>query len=209
MIGWTEEMDNHLRENFGKIPTKELAAFLGKSGYATHKHAKTLSIPKKPSYIRNGKVCYRWTDEDTALLIREHRKKSTTELGVMLKGRNWATISKKMQALGLRKRMDHYEGKIWIRRTNTGSFQVKIFKDGRFQMYGRWLWEQKYGPVPKDKVIVSKDGNPLHCNHIENLVMITRRLQLLSNHPLLTKDEAIAYDIINGIKDNLNIKRRH
>ena len=209
IIGWTEEMEQFLRDNYGKLSAKDVGAAVGKSLFMVHKRAQKLKIECDGAYIRNGRVCHKWSKEDLDLLIKHHRTKSATELGEMLKGRNWSTIAKKMQVLKLKKRMANYDGKVWIRKTETGAWQVKIFKDGRFQSYSHWLWRQHYGEIPKGKVIVTKDGNPLHCNHLDNLEMINRRLQLYKNNPRLTKDEAIAFDMIAEIKDNMNIKRNH
>lgn len=208
MIYWTKEQDDYLRAQYCKVPTSEIAAVVGKTADAVYSRAGKLGIQHRGSFVRKGKVCLMWTEADIKLLIRWHRKKTVKELGEMLGGRNWSTIAKKMRDLGLTKRMAHYEGKVWIRRTQTGRMQVRIFMSGRMMSYAQWVWLKHHDEIPEGKVVVSKDGNPLHCRRIEDLALVSRRLQLYKNHPRLTGEEAVAYDLIAEIKDLHNIKRR-
>ncbi len=43
-----------------------------------------------------------------------------------------------------------------------------------------WIWEQAHGPVPDGQVIAFRDGNKLHCE-IENLMLVTRSELLCLN----------------------------
>lgn len=207
-IFWNSENDQYLRENYGVIENKRISDKLGKSVSCIHNRARKLSLDKS-FYMRKGLMCVKWTEEDTRILVKLHRKKTMSELGQILGGRSWHTIASRMRYLGLRKRMCNYEGKIWVRRTDTGSYQVRIFKDGKFRSYAQTLWNAHYGEVPRGKVVVTKDRNPLHCRDIGNLEIINQRLQLYRNNPRISDDEAIAHDLIAGIKDNLNIPRKH
>lgn len=55
---------------------------------------------------------------------------------------------------------------------------IKVKDDGRLQdrwiPYARHLWEKHYGPVPKDLLVVHKDGNQMH-DVIDNLILVDRR----------------------------------
>lgn len=49
------------------------------------------------------------------------------------------------------------------------------------------MWEQKHGPVPKGMVVFFKDGNPLHCED-SNFILLTRA-ELLALNRLNYRDE--------------------
>lgn len=44
----------------------------------------------------------------------------------------------------------------------------------------RYLWEQERGPIPKDMVLIFKDGNKLNCE-LSNLELITKRDNIRRN----------------------------
>lgn len=46
--------------------------------------------------------------------------------------------------------------------------------------YHRYLWEKKHGPVPKNHVIIFKDGNTLNCK-LSNLKCITKQENMIRN----------------------------
>lgn len=208
MIYWTVEQDQYLLDSYGRVDTRDIAKRVGKSTDAVYGRARKINARGQAGYIRRGKECHFWSDEEIALLIKWHRKKTRKELGAMLRGRSIHTIAGKMYELGLKKRMAHYDGKVWVKRTVTGAFQVRIYKGGRMMSYAQWVWFKHHDEIPKSMVVVPKDGHPLHCRRIEDLLLVSRRLQLYKNHPRLTREEAVAYDLIAEIKDLHNIKRR-
>jgi len=208
MIKWTKEQDDYLRAKYCKVPADEIGDVIGKTADAIYSRAGKLSLRHQAAFTRGGKICHKWSADDVKLLIKWHRKKTQKELGKMFGDRSWHTVAKKMRDLGLTKRMAHYEGKVWIRKTQTGRLQVRIFTAGKMMSYAQWVWFKHYPEIPEGKVVVPKDGNPLHCRRIEDLTLISRRLQLYKNHPRLTAEEAVAYDLIAEIKDLHNIKRR-
>lgn len=50
----------------------------------------------------------------------------------------------------------------------------------RYRHKHAWIWEQTHGPVPKGYVVAFRDGNKLHCE-IENLMLVTRSELLCLN----------------------------
>lgn len=88
-----------------------------------------------------------------------------------------------------------HKGTIRIR-TNSNGKQYSFIKvlgiiDGvhRWRLYARYIWEQHYGPIPKGRLIIHKDGDPLN-DSIDNLLMIIRnQLPIVQRQidPLLEK----------------------
>ena len=52
--------------------------------------------------------------------------------------------------------------------------------NNKFVLYHRFLWEEKYGEIPKGFILVFRDKNSLNYE-IENLELITRRENLKRN----------------------------
>lgn len=69
-----------------------------------------------------------------------------------------------------------YNGAITVRRISEkrGAKPYKFIRinQGEWALYHQYVWEQKYGKIPKGMNVVFKDGNSLNCK-IENLEMIT------------------------------------
>jgi len=67
-----------------------------------------------------------------------------------------------------------YDGCLSLRKKQNGEryYYIRI-SQAKWVLYQRYLWEQKYGSIPKGMIIIFKDKNPLNCT-IENLEMISR-----------------------------------
>lgn len=53
--------------------------------------------------------------------------------------------------------------------------------DHRTQEYGRYLWEQAYGPIPNDFMIIYLDGDYMNCT-LDNLVCIPTKYRSFLRH---------------------------
>lgn len=90
---WTAEQDDRLREAYGKVPTKDLAAELGRGKLAVCQRANVLGLV-------HG-YCRPWTDEERlAVRIGHARGLSVTVLARAI-GRDVAVVSKQAIRLGL------------------------------------------------------------------------------------------------------------
>lgn len=58
----------------------------------------------------------------------------------------------------------------------------------RWQFVHRIIWEMHYGPLPKDFVIIFRDGNKSNCR-IDNLLLATRNELLTMNQKGLYSDD--------------------
>lgn len=65
--------------------------------------------------------------------------------------------------------------------TQDGYVEIKIKEPNVFVLKHRWLWEQKYGKIPKDKIIIFLDGNKQNLD-LDNLALINRKENLTMNN---------------------------
>ena len=66
-----------------------------------------------------------------------------------------------------------------------GYTYIKLTNNKKWKLKHRWIWEQKYGEIPADYVIIFADGNKKNCN-IENLILVARKeLAVLKKNKLL------------------------
>ena len=81
-----------------------------------------------------------------------------------------------------------YNGFITLRKTQRGEkyYYIRIVKR-KWELYQRYLWEQKYGLIPKGMLIIFKDKNSLNCN-MENLEMISKSENVRRN---MNREKAI------------------
>jgi hypothetical protein len=75
-----------------------------------------------------------------------------------------------------------YDGAISIRfykKDNKYYKYIRVQK-GKWQLLQRFIWEQKYGEIPKGFILRFKDGDTMNCE-INNLEMIRRRENMKRN----------------------------
>ena len=59
--------------------------------------------------------------------------------------------------------------------------QIKVGQPSKWVKKSRYVWEQHYGKIPKDKVLIFKDGNRLNCD-INNLALISKTDRIIFNY---------------------------
>lgn len=74
-----------------------------------------------------------------------------------------------------------HDGAIVVRSDKKGNTYVWIrISKANWKMLHIHQWEQEHGPVPKGKIVVFKDKNPMHTN-LANYELITRKENMLRN----------------------------
>lgn len=98
-----------------------------------------------------------------------------------------------------------------IRLSKDGYVEVKIAEPNKWRLKHLFIWEQKFGPVPKGHAVVFLDGNKLNLT-LENLSLIPRsqllilnRRGLIYNDPDNTKTGILIAEIID--KGNKRLKK--
>ena len=79
----------------------------------------------------------------------------------------------------------------------------------RWKLLHKEIWEQHNGPIPDDKVLLFKDGNPMNCT-IDNLMLASRsELMTANKRGLRFEDPDLTETAINVIRlQQAAIKRR-
>ena len=74
-----------------------------------------------------------------------------------------------------------YDGCLSLRKKQNGEryYYIRI-SQAKWVLYQRYIWELKYGKIPKGMIIAFKDKNVLNCK-LENLEMISRIENLKRN----------------------------
>lgn len=72
-----------------------------------------------------------------------------------------------------------------------GYLYIKLPGRKKKTLKHRWIWEQKFGPIPKGYNIQFKDGNRQNCD-IDNLYIISRAEQMKSQNSLHRYPKEIA-----------------
>lgn len=74
-----------------------------------------------------------------------------------------------------------HDGYIRFHKDKSGIvYQYIRVEKAKFELLHRVIWQQHNGEIPKNHVVVFKDGNSLNCN-IENLEMITMEENMKRN----------------------------
>ena len=73
--------------------------------------------------------------------------------------------------------------------TVDGYIEIKVKEPRTWKLKHRVIWEQHYGPLPKNHAIIFLDGNKLNTD-ISNLKLISRRELLVMNRKNLFSEDA-------------------
>lgn len=100
-------------------------------------------------------------------------------------------------------------GTISMRKDNCGKkYQYIKLSDSNWQLYHRFIYEQKYGPIPPGYIVRFKDNNENNCE-INNLHVIPREenmnLNSMHNYPAPIKAIIRLY---NKLKNKINGKKQ-
>jgi hypothetical protein len=77
-----------------------------------------------------------------------------------------------------------------FRKDHSKQGYIYIKADGKMRPKHRWLWNHHFGPIPKNCIIIFRDGNPLKCT-IENLALISKSVNLRRNTDIIKRGESI------------------
>ena len=170
----TPDQENFLRDQFLKQSVKTLANKIGVSGGRVKRflNKNNLVIPKeliaqrkKESQLKKGNTPFnkgmKQSDYMTSEVIERTKK----------------TRFKK----GNKPHNTRKDGAISFRKDKSGYTYANVrINEGVWKPLHRVLWENTNGSIPKDSVVIFKDGNTMNIE-IENLELITRAENMLRN----------------------------
>lgn len=213
------------RTNFYKIWTEEEIEIL-KAKYPhmrTDKLSEELNCTRTEIYHRVTKLGLKKTEEflkspDSGIMIKGSTRGSQFRFP---KGHVPANKGKKMSE-EIKEKVKHtwfkkgnlpngtlYDGAITIRLDKSGHTYkwIRISKS-KWRMLQVFNWENINGPIPKDKIIVCKDGDTLNCDP-DNWMMITHNehLERNSGRKELT-DKYVVTKLANRDKEMREILRQ-
>lgn len=72
-------------------------------------------------------------------------------------------------------------------RITDGYYEVKVANPSTWKAKHRVIWEEHYGPIPDDHVVMFADQNPMNCT-LDNLMLVSRGQMAILNHNNLLQD---------------------
>lgn len=195
---WTKKKLEFLKENYFSMEGRELEAIIGFPTHVIYNKANSIGL-------RKGKPVY--SKEESDAVRRLYKTTSYKEIGELI-GRSADSVKhfcqtrklkrtakdqsflkeKYARATMFKKGNEPYntksDGELSIRSKKTGDREetyvfIRISK-GVWELYHRYLWEQKHGKIPEGMMVAFKNGNVLDCR-IENLELITMAENLRRN----------------------------
>lgn len=194
---WKDSYTKFLKRNYDKMTQREIAESLG----VRLGHIRFMCY--KHGLIKAKKII--WTFEEKAYLSTHYRLIGDVELAKNMTDKFGRPFTKQMiehamSRMNLKrsddeverikknnirnrkykkpdKKFKDYQTTIWTRK---GRKYKLIYLDGKFIFMNRFIWESVNGPIPKDKCVVFKDGNPMNCS-IDNLELKSKKEIILGN----------------------------
>lgn len=167
---YSEQEDKFLKDNVKGISFKQLV----------EKFNKKFNLNLSESSIANRK---------NALKLSSGIKGGQFQKGHIPanKGKKWNEYVSEQGQINSRKttfqkgHIPHNHKPVGSERINVdGYIEIKVKEPNIFVLKHRWVWEQKYGKIPKDKMIIFLDGNKQNLD-LENLALINRNEHLTMN----------------------------
>lgn len=174
---WTQQDIDTLVKLYPNNSSKDIAKILNRPVNSVYSLAHIHQLKKDPEYLRLA-------------MIREGEKLKILGAKTRFKPGNIshntgkqvsADQYEKMKVSFFKKGHEPHNIKFdgYERITKDGYVEIRIEK-AKFKLKHRYIWEQKYGSVPKGHVIIFKDGNNRNFD-INNLKMITMAENALRN----------------------------
>lgn len=172
---FTPEEDEFLKKNYLEIPAKRMAIMLGRHENTARQRMEILNILPPPEVIEKFKIESRFKKGITPANKGKKQTEYMTEEGIRISS---ATRYKK----GNRPHNTKEGTGIIITKTDHRGLKYKVIKiaDAHWEFLHRHIYEKEYGPIPKGKILVFKNGNQMDCR-IENFELITKAENLERN----------------------------
>ena len=163
--GWSNADLDYLRNNFRTISYPEIARHLGKRSGTVNSMAWKLGLK-------------RTQEEQKAIVLKYNTScfpKGSTPANKGKKGYCAPGCEVSWFKKGQLPKNTLADGVITIRHKKGDNHPYQFIRIGqaKWVFLHRHIWEQAKGPIPKDSVVIFKDGNTLNCV-LDNLELITK-----------------------------------
>lgn len=208
MNEYTQEELDYIRENYHKIPAKDIAKHLNRPINSLYAKARQLNVYRDINY----------TKEEDDFIRENYLKMSDKEIGKALGRTHLSIMWRRNRMLHLKKSSKqavrkegifqkghvpanaHKVGTVVLR--NDGNSQIlyiKVPNEKQMVRLHHYVYEQAHGKIPKDSIIRFKDGDTLNCE-LDNLMCMSR-----AEHLEMTRcEQSIIHKTIN---ENPQLKR--
>ena len=171
-IDCTDEMKKFILDNYYGITTAELTEKFNKHFGVEFKWT-AIAAYKKRNKLRNG-IDSRFKKGQSS---HNKGKKMPPEVYEKAKGTMFqkGEIPRNYKPVGTERNLSGY-------------IEIKVADPNIWRAKHHVIWEETYGPIPKDHVVFFLDGNHLNLE-VKNLKLITRdELLIMNRHKLFSKD---------------------
>ena len=200
---YTSEQDQYIRDNYLTMPVKRIASDINGSSTGVYGRLKAmeLTIPenvveqrKKESQFKHGIIPANKGKKQPEYMTQESIERT--------KGTRFHKGNLPHNTYG-------QDNIIVDRKDKTGiKYQWIKLSHGKWRALHVHLWLQSFGKIPKDYIIIFKDGNTKNCS-LDNLEAITRKENMLRNSIQRFPKELKEVIILNSkIKNKIYAKKK-
>jgi hypothetical protein len=200
---WSEQDLEILREQYPHKRTEDIARILGCPIYSVYNKAYDLGIRKSPEFKAS---------EQSGVLTKHNAfqrggayrfKKGQVPMNKGLRRPGWSP--------GRMKDTQFKKGQMPFNHQPVGTIvvvdgykKIKLAEPKTWEHFHRHVWMQSNGPIPRGRVVVFKNGDPMNCD-IENLECISRK-ELMQRNTLHNYPEPVRSAIhqLAGFNRRLN-----
>jgi len=167
---FTPQEDAFLLENYMTLPAKRMSVMLGRSESSARQRMTLLGIVVPKEISEKFKTQSQFT-KGHATFNKGKKMKDYVSHEAM------ARISKTQFKKGQIPHNTKYDG--FERISKDGYIEIRVSR-GKYQLKHRVVWESVNGAIPKNMILVFKDGNKKNIV-LENLELITRQQNMDRN----------------------------
>lgn len=202
---YSEEQIQFLRDNVKGISLKKLTERFNKC-FGTNLSEQAIAMQKSKYGLKSGIVGGRF--EKGTIPHNKGKRMSEEQYDVCSKTMfKPGSKPKNTDSIGTEKLLS--DGYVWVKVND----KPKVPKKENWKQKHKLLWEQEYGPVPKNSVVIFKDGDPTHIE-LDNLECVTRsQLLILNKKKLIHSNKQISETgiavakLIDAVNKKKNVKK--
>ena len=202
---YSKEQIQFLRDNVKGITLKQLTERFNKC-FGTNLSEQAIAMQKSKYGLKSGIVGGRF--ERGTIPHNKGKRMSEEQYDVCSKTMfKPGSKPKNTDSIGTEKLLS--DGYVWVKVND----KPKVPKKENWKQKHKLLWEQEYGPVPKNSVVIFKDGDPTHIE-LDNLECVTRsQLLILNKKKLIHSNKQISETgiavakLIDAVNKKKNVKK--